>query len=538
MLGRGGAAAIAVALAWLGTSGATRAADIHVSPGQLIEDAVELASPGDTIWLAPGEYHESVYIDRGPLTITSTDGPEVTIVYPQPDHLYGFTAVYANEVTISGLTIRGTDYGGVGAPCGLGSSSFGIRFTHSSGTIENCDLDLFTGPDPDDACFEAGIYNDIISVPARSYVLTVRQCTIRGFLRIGMVAYGSAVVSGQRRRAVLNAYQNRIEGIGSTRAVAQYGAQLGGGARCDLVGNVFLHHSFDGTTFAAGVLIYDGDAAGSRVAWNSFGANQSAVICEQTQVGGAALCNPLLPAPSNWWGHVTGPGGTSAGEGEGQYGTQPAGWLPVVTAYSVATGVSHSMASDEGVLRGARMLDAGMLYPSAPASLEFPLGWIEYVAEGLPFGGSPELTLTSAAALPTPLGAWEYSIDAAHPEPWWHDLPVSDDDGDAVLRWGFGTFGEFGNEEPRWVGVGGPATSRIPVIVEAVPDGPNGRVTIGWTAVPGHRYLVERTPTPNVSWTVIATVTAAEPRAYHTDANLPAGELALFYRVADIGPAM
>lgn len=48
---------------------AAQAAELTVRPGTLIQDAVKKAQSGDTILVHPGQYHETVYIDKSGITL-------------------------------------------------------------------------------------------------------------------------------------------------------------------------------------------------------------------------------------------------------------------------------------------------------------------------------------------------------------------------------------------------------------------------------------------------------------------------------------
>lgn len=70
-------AALAAGLAaWALSGGVAQADVIHVHPGQSIQDAVDMAHPGDTVRLAPGDYFQNVTIQTNGLTLTGAgDGP-------------------------------------------------------------------------------------------------------------------------------------------------------------------------------------------------------------------------------------------------------------------------------------------------------------------------------------------------------------------------------------------------------------------------------------------------------------------------------
>ena len=71
----------------------------------LIQDAVDAASPGDTIIVREGTYEENIEVYKS-LTIRSENGPDSTIVLSESgDNVFFVTANYVN---ISGFTINGT----------------------------------------------------------------------------------------------------------------------------------------------------------------------------------------------------------------------------------------------------------------------------------------------------------------------------------------------------------------------------------------------------------------------------------------------
>ncbi len=72
------------------TLGALEAATIHV-PGDYanIQDAINAAVDGDTVLVAPGTYHERVNFLGKAITVTSEQGPDVTIIDGDPRLLDG-----------------------------------------------------------------------------------------------------------------------------------------------------------------------------------------------------------------------------------------------------------------------------------------------------------------------------------------------------------------------------------------------------------------------------------------------------------------
>ena len=70
-----------------------------------IQDAVDAASPGDTIIVYPGTYTENVDVNKDHLTIKSEGGADSTIVQAA-DSDYPVFEVTADYVNISGFTVK------------------------------------------------------------------------------------------------------------------------------------------------------------------------------------------------------------------------------------------------------------------------------------------------------------------------------------------------------------------------------------------------------------------------------------------------
>jgi hypothetical protein len=77
-----------------------------------IQDAINAASPGDTVLVAPGTYTESIQMKTG-VTVEGVLGPEVTTIEGNgTSFLYAtYTVMCADESTIKGFTITGSDRG-------------------------------------------------------------------------------------------------------------------------------------------------------------------------------------------------------------------------------------------------------------------------------------------------------------------------------------------------------------------------------------------------------------------------------------------
>lgn len=118
------------------TAGVARAATIVVNPGQSIQAAVDAANPGDTILVRPGNYHETVLIQKDrirlqgsmatitpPAVSTSPCGWVGVCVVGDADFNTGEVFRYVSGVTVTGFLIAGFDEFGIMA-FGASSATF------------------------------------------------------------------------------------------------------------------------------------------------------------------------------------------------------------------------------------------------------------------------------------------------------------------------------------------------------------------------------------------------------------------------------
>jgi parallel beta-helix repeat protein len=91
---------------WLGATFATTPRTYHVNPTGTIQEAIDEASPDDTIIVHEGTYYENLIVPKS-LTIQGVD-KETVVLQAQPVG-YGDKAIeiLASDVTISGFTISG-----------------------------------------------------------------------------------------------------------------------------------------------------------------------------------------------------------------------------------------------------------------------------------------------------------------------------------------------------------------------------------------------------------------------------------------------
>src|SRR5947207_6502047 len=92
-----------------------RAATINVPAGQpTIQAAINAASNGDTVLVAPGTYYESIYFLGKAITVTSSGGPSVTTINGgMVDRVVAFTDSEGRNSVLSGFTITNGTGGGI-----------------------------------------------------------------------------------------------------------------------------------------------------------------------------------------------------------------------------------------------------------------------------------------------------------------------------------------------------------------------------------------------------------------------------------------
>ena len=206
-----------------------------------IQSAVDAAGRGDIIKVCPGTYVEQVVISK-PLTLEGIkrNGKKAAVVQPSnviqntTDTLFGdpvavvILVMDTSDVTIRNIIIDGINNGiGCNQPP-LGTDPFldGIFYRFASGTIDSVVVRNMLSLD---ACafafaidFESGEH------------LTVRNSTIHGYDRLGILALGPG--------NTLEATRNVITGLGPSSAIGQGGIRLARGVKGVIEENIVTNH--------------------------------------------------------------------------------------------------------------------------------------------------------------------------------------------------------------------------------------------------------------------------------------------------------
>jgi nitrous oxidase accessory protein NosD len=203
-----------------------------------IQDAVDAATPGDTIQVCSGTYDEQVEIAK-PLSLVGVPrhGKNAAVVQPSnvvanADFLGSPNAAMILVQNTSGVTIKDITIDGInnGVVCS-GDFPFinGIFFRNASGKVESVVIKNLLSPE---ACaFGDGF--DILATEGEALQITIKDSSIHDYDVTGILGFGAGVS--------LSAIKNVVTG----RAVAtpeQRGIDLDGGANGSIEENIVTNN--------------------------------------------------------------------------------------------------------------------------------------------------------------------------------------------------------------------------------------------------------------------------------------------------------
>jgi parallel beta-helix repeat protein len=236
-----------------------------VTPGGSIQQAINLASSGDTIMVLPGTYTESLMIPSTKTGLQLITAGVVTI-RPTAGLAGDVVDIQARNVMFRGFTVNGGGNAQQLLAAGIGVDSAG------SATIQN---DTITG-----------LYNGTIDQTGVGILVSGGSSATIVSDKINSYQKGGIVVTGASTYATIQS--NTITGVVEAPNVAQNGIQVDTGARASISNNTISNNSFPGNVAATGVLLYFA-GIGTSISLNSFTANDVGVFLDHTS--NASLTN-------------------------------------------------------------------------------------------------------------------------------------------------------------------------------------------------------------------------------------------------------
>lgn len=249
-----------------------------------IQAAVDAASAGDTILVAPGTYAEQVTIpaDLDGLTLRSQAPGKAAIVPPAGDLAAPNALVHVDGAT--GVTVERFAIGG---PSDQLAAGVLIDAGGSAQVLDNLITDV-RAESADAAGVQTGfavqVGGDLPSGDFTAGSARIAGNTIRGFQKDGVLVFAegsTAVVTG-----------NTITGAGPTDVIAQNAVEVDAGAAATISGNTIsnVFYTPDGVE-GSGVGIFDAGAV--SVAGNTFSKTEVAVLVETQTEPLAVLGNTV-----------------------------------------------------------------------------------------------------------------------------------------------------------------------------------------------------------------------------------------------------
>ncbi len=386
-----------------------------------IQDAIDNASPGDTIIVKPGTYIENLVVNVANLTIRSESGYGSTIVQAARDYEHVFY-VAADDVDIMGFTIKGATN----------------RYAHRFRT--------------------AGIY----IVSARSNISDNYITGNNNGIVVSVGSYARIVrnhIAGNTACGIMLQIANNCEVMDNVISANKFGIQLWGSSNCEILNNVIESNNLglyllctntdnivNNTIYmSTNYSIYLSQSWNNRIYHNNF-------IISGTGVGVNARddrrdanywSHPIL-LEGNYWSDYTGidnGNGTGkhaiSGDGIGDtkiphyYDHYPFmkknGWVYLLenkeVTFENATGTGIiSLCIDKGYFVQA------MSESPPPSDLIFPHGLFNFTISGFSPGDSVTVTIKLPLCLPVNSQFWIFSSQNK-----WFEIPMGDNDGDNLV---------------------------------------------------------------------------------------------------------
>ncbi len=386
-----------------------------------IQDAIDNASPGDTIIVKPGTYIENLVVNVANLTIRSESGYGSTIVQAARDYEHVFY-VAADDVDIMGFTIKGA------------TNIYAHRFRTAGIYIVSARSNISDN-------YITGNNNGIV-VSAGSYTRIVRNH-----------------IAGNTACGIMLQIANNCEVMDNVISANKFGIQLWGSSNCELLNNVIESNNLglyllctntdnivNNTIYmSTNYSIYLSQSWNNRIYHNNFIISGTGVgVNAQDDRWDANYWSHPILLEGNYWSDYTGidnGNGTGkhaiSGDGIGDtkiphyYDHYPFmkknGWVYLLenkeVTFENATGTGIiSLCIDKGYFVQA------MSESPPPSDLIFPHGLFNFTISGFSPGDSLTVTIKLPLCLPANSQFWIFSSQNK-----WFEIPMGDNDGDNLV---------------------------------------------------------------------------------------------------------
>jgi nitrous oxidase accessory protein NosD len=260
-----------------------------------IQAAIDAASPGETIRVCKGTYHEQLTIQKS-LTLAADNSVVLSPTgmtanatgLTQSDQIAAAVLVQnAAFVRISGFRI----YGAENQISECSPRLIGVLFQDASGRIEHNAVRHFR-LNSDPGC-QSGNAIEVETSAGGNSIVTISDNSVDDYQKNGITANenGSSVtIDG-----------NTVVGIGPTTGAAQNGIQIGFGASGSITNNDVSNHVWSPcvstaqcSTDATGILVFESNNI--RVSENSVGTNQIGIFTggDNTRIASNRVSNSLV----------------------------------------------------------------------------------------------------------------------------------------------------------------------------------------------------------------------------------------------------